>query len=280
MIDLTIPLTVTRRGKVYYVINLKLPLRTIVVERRFQEFEQLFTDLVRELGIASSDFPYALPKKRINWLHSEDTLVLERKPELERWLYLVIRDSSMNTTAPVADFLRLPVNCKLDALMFKENVDPDNWFDLYRHVKQQVADGDRGAMRVLLHKLEAAATTDQHRQMLAQLKQEVIQAQRDKTDTPAFARASGGLRVLGGQETADTVNLTTAELLQQQKQIHKDQDHEVEQLRQIVARQRQLGQAIGDEVDLQNEMMDQFSEEIDRTKDKLAGARERAKKFT
>lgn len=82
------------------------------------------------------------------------------------------------------------------------------------------------------------------------------------------------------KETASTVELSNKELLQQQQQIHKDQDLEVEQLRKIIARQREIGETIGREVEEQSEMLDQFNDEVDASSEKMKDARARAKKIT
>lgn len=79
------------------------------------------------------------------------------------------------------------------------------------------------------------------------------------------------------RETNDTMALGNKELLQQQQQIHKIQDQEVESLRKIVARQRQLGETINLEVLEQNQLLDMFAEEVDQTTDKVRSARNKAR---
>lgn len=91
-----------------------------------------------------------------------------------------------------------------------------------------------------------------------------------------FGKPSDGVPI----ETKETIGLNNQELLQQQQQIHLKQDQEIEQLRKIIARQRQIGQAIHSEVEEQNEMLDRFSEEVDNSSDKLQNARTRAKRIT
>lgn len=81
------------------------------------------------------------------------------------------------------------------------------------------------------------------------------------------------------REQESTAGLNNQQLFQQQQQIHQQQDQEIEQLRKIIARQRLMGQAINQEVEEQNEMLDRFSEEVDSSSDKLRNARTRAKKI-
>lgn len=89
-------------------------------------------------------------------------------------------------------------------------------------------------------------------------------------------------RVIGNprnipQETNDTLSLNNNDLLQQQQQIHRNQDQEVEQLRKIIARQRQLGESINNEVSEQNSMLDSFADQVDFSSDKIRMARKKAR---
>lgn len=99
-------------------------------------------------------------------------------------------------------------------------------------------------------------------------------------DRNELLASAGGRRVLGGKaprETNDTIGLSNKELLQQQVQVHKAQDLEVEQLRKIIARQRQLGESINTEVQEQSQLLDMFAEEVDNASEKLRHARQKAR---
>lgn len=94
---------------------------------------------------------------------------------------------------------------------------------------------------------------------------------------------SSGKRVFGApaqpRETKETLSLDNRALLQQQVQIHKSQDQEAEQLRKIIARQREIGMIINNEVEEQNELLDSFNQDVDTTTDKVKAARGRAKRI-
>lgn len=81
------------------------------------------------------------------------------------------------------------------------------------------------------------------------------------------------------QETKDTIALDNKLLLQQQQLVHQQQDQELEQLRKIIGRQKQIGEAIHREVEEQNEMLDEFSAEVEASSDRLKSARSRARKI-
>lgn len=94
---------------------------------------------------------------------------------------------------------------------------------------------------------------------------------------------SSGKRVFGAgaqpRETKETLSLDNRGLLQQQMQIHKAQDQEAEELRKIIARQREIGIIINNEVEEQNELLDSFNSDVDATTDKVKAARGRAKRI-
>jgi len=47
------------------------------------------------------------------------------------------------------------------------------------------------------------------------------------------------------------------------------QDEQLDQLMDVLKRQGQIGQAIGDELDLQNKLLEDLDADVDRTKAKL-----------
>lgn len=93
---------------------------------------------------------------------------------------------------------------------------------------------------------------------------------------------SGGGRVLGAplQDTDRTRELDNDGVLQLQKQMLQQQDQGVESLLRIVRRQKEMGMAIGDELETQTLMLDQLGEDVDRMGRKTAVARKRADKIS
>jgi regulator of vacuolar morphogenesis len=89
---------------------------------------------------------------------------------------------------------------------------------------------------------------------------------------------SGG-RILG-RETAETKELDNSGVLQLQKQKMADQDMDVEELRKIVTRQRELGIAINQELEVQNEMLRMVDEDVDRVQGKINIAKKRVGKIS
>ncbi|OJJ51347.1 hypothetical protein ASPZODRAFT_127413 [Penicilliopsis zonata CBS 506.65] len=84
----------------------------------------------------------------------------------------------------------------------------------------------------------------------------------------AAAKKPRSGRVLG-KETERTRELDNQGVLQLQRQTMEDQDLNVEELRKIVARQRELGIAINAELEIQNEILKLADEDADRLKQKI-----------
>ncbi len=97
---------------------------------------------------------------------------------------------------------------------------------------------------------------------------------------PAVAKPSG--RVLGAPvpETDKTRVLDNDGVLQLQKQMMQDQDLNVEELGKIVRRQREMGIAIHEELQLQNEMLGGLETDVDRVGGKIRVARDRVGKIS
>lgn len=87
-------------------------------------------------------------------------------------------------------------------------------------------------------------------------------------------KPSGGGRVLG-QETEKTRALDNQGVLQLQKQLMEEQDEDVMVLAQAVRRQRELGVAIQEELQLQNEMLGMLDEDVTRVQGKIDVAKKR-----
>ncbi|KAJ2374306.1 hypothetical protein IW150_003176 [Coemansia sp. RSA 2607] len=100
----------------------------------------------------------------------------------------------------------------------------------------------------------------------------------------AGAPTSRSRRVFGNsnppQETNETRGLDSQGLLMLQNERMRDQDRVASDLTALLRRQREMGVAIGDELDLQNQMLTDLDQNLDRTGSKLAAARRQANQFT
>ena len=82
-----------------------------------------------------------------------------------------------------------------------------------------------------------------------------------------------------GRETAETRELDNQGLLQLQKQRIENQDLDVEELRKIVQRQKELGVRINEELEVQDEMLRFVDEDVDRVQGKIDIAKKRVGKI-
>ncbi|KAJ2857303.1 hypothetical protein J3B02_001090 [Coemansia erecta] len=82
------------------------------------------------------------------------------------------------------------------------------------------------------------------------------------------------------QETNETRGLDGRGLLQLQQERMQNQDQIASDLSAILRRQREMGASIGDELDLQNQMLSEFDQNLDQTGNKLAAAKRQTGRFT
>jgi regulator of vacuolar morphogenesis len=85
----------------------------------------------------------------------------------------------------------------------------------------------------------------------------------DKDKLMSSAKPRSGGRVLG-KETDKTRELDNQGVLQLQKQTIDSQDKSVEELLKIVSRQKELGIAINNELEVQNQLLSMADEDVDR----------------
>ena len=95
----------------------------------------------------------------------------------------------------------------------------------------------------------------------------------------ASSKALSAGRVLG-RETDRTRALDNEGVLQLQKQLMQEQDEDVMVLGQAVRRQRELGIAIQEELQVQNEMLGMLDEDVTRVEGKIQVANKRIKKIS
>jgi regulator of vacuolar morphogenesis len=126
---------------------------------------------------------------------------------------------------------------------------------------------ERDGLEDLLHAMAAKSRLDQ-----------TVASVQDKE---ALLRASGADAANGGRrtparsgrvlgkETERTRELDNEGVLQLQQQTIRDQDQSVEELMKIIIRQRELGTAIHEELEIQNELLKLADEDTDRCVSRL-----------
>ena len=80
------------------------------------------------------------------------------------------------------------------------------------------------------------------------------------------------------QETPDTINKDNSQLLQHQTEVMKTQEESIGVLGQIIKRQKEIGLAIGNELDVQNEMLDEMDDRVAITCVNVKGVQKRLEK--
>lgn len=335
---ISIPTTsVSKDNVVYYNVNIKMPLRSSSVLRRYSEFTRLVDQLCYEIGINNKDFPYKLPLKASIWsMTNKNAVVSERQIELTSFLNQLLKDKDLQNHPLVHDFLQLPASFKVTSSMFERKgkdasiteliipdaqaIDSHKWLEYSRlfkyHIndlrdsyntagnismKVDIRDKINKIIKPNLAQLSGSLTNLLNNQMIdkREYNKRQVLLESLKTDLDELfgeldalnsknsnkqTLFSNSRRVLGGANTADnaketneTLPLDNQELLQLQLQIHLQQDQDVAQLRKLIQRQKEIGQTINTEVEEQNELLDQFNEDVDKTTDRLQVARKKAR---
>lgn len=290
----------------YYHIDIKLPLRSHTVYKRYNEFVNLITDLTQDLGIDYNDFPYHLPPKTSFFNKNSESIISQRKQGLTKFLNELVNDYEFMNNPILHDFLQLPPNFKfskstnnLNDLNINGKLDSSQWLDYVRIFKTKLSTVDKSKLNYKkdlntyfkpnLHKLTTSLDElkpqlddkefTRRKSLISEIASQILNLEQD-TKMPGSFISTPSKRVIGKvEETKDTLPLSNQELLQYQQQIHKNQDKELGELRKIIERQKQIGLVINQEVEEQNEMLDELNDQVDITTNKLRGARRKAKKI-
>ena len=86
--------------------------------------------------------------------------------------------------------------------------------------------------------------------------------------TGPIGRATGARGRWGevsAMETEETVDLEAGDLLELQRRTMEDQDRGLDALLDVTGRLKSIGHAIGDELDLQNGMLEELDHDVERT---------------
>ncbi|PGH05072.1 hypothetical protein GX51_03170 [Blastomyces parvus] len=105
-----------------------------------------------------------------------------------------------------------------------------------------------------------------------------VASAQDKEALVGAAKPRPG-RILG-KETEQTRELDNQGVLQLQKQVMENQDLSLEELRKVIARQKELGVAIHNELEIQNEMLKMVDEDADRVNRKVQIGKKRVGKIS
>ncbi|KAJ2157609.1 hypothetical protein GGF46_004379 [Coemansia sp. RSA 552] len=97
------------------------------------------------------------------------------------------------------------------------------------------------------------------------------------------SRQARSRRIFGNgnppQETDESRGLDNQGLLQLQNDKMKEQDQMASQFSSLLRQQREMGIAIGNELDLQNQLLTELDQDLDRTDSKLTAARRHASRL-
>lgn len=338
-VEITIPSTTVTADYTIYNITVRLPLRSIIVQKRYSEFAIFHDDLVHQVGAQP---PEPLPAK--SWFHntnSNEKLREERRRGLERYLQGInnANDQRWRNTSVWRSFLNLPIQASAadntsaarlhkaitgpGSLGSAPITDPVLWLDCHRELKSHLHDArlhltrrDQATTPQKQHESSALAKSSltkassmitvledglkkpqkgdwagsglgegeirrrrdlmssarKERDGLENLHNAMLQKSRldtavasiqDKDKLMESSKRRPGGRILG-KETDKTRELDNNGVVQLQKQTMEAQDRSVAELLKIVNRQKELGVAINNELEVQNQLLNMTDEDVDR----------------
>jgi len=130
-------------------------------------------------------------------------------------------------------------------------------------------------------KKEKDALENLHSAMLTKSKlDQTVAAISDKDALIAGSKAVTTTGRVLGKETNKTRSLDNQGVLQLQKQIVQDQDLNLEELRKVITRQKELGIAINEELEIQSELLDLADEDVERLQKKMDVGKRRIGKIS
>ncbi|ODV86576.1 hypothetical protein CANARDRAFT_217971 [[Candida] arabinofermentans NRRL YB-2248] len=306
MIDVSIP-TVTALDD-YLLYNVEVTISndnkgTYKVSKRFSDFVEFKKRLEHAL---QRPIPYGLPSKYSSLYKRTDMITNERKQGLTQFLHGILNDNDIRSHSTVLAFLGLP---EMNLLTSSTAVVIDSsakWMDNLKALKSILQDV-RSKMFSNSNIVDCKKSLNACQARIEQLR-EYLKVQNelgqgelrrrtemldsnvrdydelsslliDLSVTPT-TRAPLNQRTLGKpKETEFTKSLDNPALLQQQQLQMAQQDQDLEGLRGIIQRQKQIGTAINEELGIQNDLLKGLRNQVDSSEDKMNNARRKINKI-
>jgi SYP5 family syntaxin len=132
---------------------------------------------------------------------------------------------------------------------------------------EAVSENEKNRRRDLI-----TALRNRREQMLLSLKRDQRQSDRQSLLDTGGSASNGPAR-----ETVNTADLDNPGLLQMQQQVMHNQDAELEQMEKSVQSTRHLALTINEELSLQENLLEDFEQDVDVTHNKMRAAQKRLK---
>ncbi|KAJ5514044.1 hypothetical protein N7463_003596 [Penicillium fimorum] len=138
---------------------------------------------------------------------------------------------------------------------------------------------EKDGLEDLLHAMATKSRLD-HTVASIQDKEALMNAANGPGDAASGRRTPARAGRVLGKETERTRELDNDGVLQLQRQMMKSQDDNVDELRKIIIRQKELGTRINEELEVQNDLLRLADEEADILKSKMDIGRKRIGKIS
>lgn len=319
IVEVDIPETLVEDGVVFYVVQVKLPYKNYTVRKRFSEFQSLKQNLeILKLNktipytlpsrfnlMGSSE--KVVEKRRVELARFVNELLSDQELKQN---HLVLDFLGLPKTV----FMTENMNVKEDWLGSDKSIGVNTWPLQLKNVDISVKNLSTKIFNNAIDTTLARSTSLQIRKQIDNLAQylsnhekelgpgefkrrnELLSSTRrefydlnmmmknaaNNTESPSFSRTpliASNKRVLGARETALTLPLNNAELYQQQQLQMQKQDQDIDQIRSLIQRQREIANVINNEVQEQNEILDTLAQEVDESSQKMRIAKKMTRKI-
>ncbi|ESW98693.1 hypothetical protein HPODL_04306 [Ogataea parapolymorpha DL-1] len=298
MVEVRIPSTMVLND--YHLYNIEIQFESGVqvhkLSKRFSDFVEFKKELEDSLH---KTIPYSLPSKFTALYQSRATTIEQRRVGLAEFLNGLLNDEQLRTHKLVGEFLYLPENTftqekevprlsqiewlevskevksLLQSVRSKLFAKQANLFECKRildtcearidQLNKYVHNDELGAGEVRRRK----ALVDQQRHECNELRV-LSRGVATATEKPTFKRSLGKAK-----ETEATKPLDNEQLYQQQQLLMNKQDTELDQLRSILNRQKQIGLTINEELSVQNELLQGLENQVDSSQQKMNSAKKK-----
>ncbi|CCF59013.1 hypothetical protein KAFR_0F04180 [Kazachstania africana CBS 2517] len=275
------------------------------VKKRYSDFVKLEKNLRNELS--EEELPYSLPPRTSIFQRNaslDSTVTKQRKIELARFLYDLLNDSfdtKWRNSESVKSFLSLPTNWNV--ILQSDNggaASGDHWMSKFRDCKNALeqckSSHDTAALMHLRLDIKAldeeisadsvtltSAELRRRKNLLGTMKNDLnelsLQTTSEKLEMPQEVTSQPFIKRSSTRNFCASPSMSNAELLQLQKDTTKEQNQDLDQLREVLGRQKTLLVEMNNELAQQNELLDGFNNDVDVTANKVKKATNNTKRF-
>jgi regulator of vacuolar morphogenesis len=299
MMNISIP-GYSETSPIHYNIQVSFERTTFNVKKRYSDFVEFVVSIENEMGEKA---PVDLPAKK--WIGSKSREFLDdRRRGLELFLRAIVKRDEWRDSLALMSFLEISAHIKNETSQAAKA--RGDWIkltseanSLVQQISKQTSSAERRRLSVLanarIKDLERILSADnalgdgeyrRRRDIIQKLNQSLRESVSSPNPQPTPATYSNSStpsrssspRVLGG-ETERTRQVNNAGLMTIQKNDMEEQDKVIDNLREMISRQRTLGLSINEELAHHNQLLDEMDTDTHSVNAHLNQAKRRTGKL-